>query len=134
MDNFVAQVHQDKDGDSATSECSWYFVIFSVDSTLGVALVLTAHELCVKMARARISGAQNDHQQHDGAAGRDLEVLNSNIDRSPQRRISVCGEPSEEYQWVCEYIAECGEYGDPPDVYKWAVQVCNAYTPMAHRF
>lgn len=119
-----------KNGSSVTSECSWYFVIYSVDSTLGMVLVLIAHEVCLNMARARINGAS---QQHD-TRGTDLEVFNSNSNsignqnRSARRRKSMCRESSSEYQWVFEYISDCGSYGDPPDFYKWAVQVCFALT------
>ena len=113
-------MHQDGTGDSTTSECSWYFVIYSIDCTLGTALVIVSHEACLRLAGACIPAVD----QHE-AIGTDLEVLNlhSNAPGAPARRGSICGESSKRYQWVFEYIAECGEYGDPPNFGKWAVQV-----------
>ena len=115
----MVQVHQDSRGSSTTSNCSWYFVIYSVDSTLGMVLVLAAHEGCLRLARARLRMVVQQE-----ALGTDLEVLNSNSNSPPPaRRSSLCGEAGKRYQWVFEYIADCGEYGDPPDFFKWAVQV-----------
>lgn len=111
-------------GASKTSECSWYFVIYSIDCTLGTALVIVSHEACLRLAGACIPAVE----QHEGI-GTDLEVLSLNLNSNSNgpgalsRRGSICGESGKRYQWVFEYIAECGEYGDPPNFLKWAVQV-----------
>jgi hypothetical protein len=119
----AVQVHQVSEGSAATSECSWYFVIYCVDSTLGMALVLVAHEACIHAAQALLARAS---QQHSEAAGTDLVVLDShmNAGNMDSRRSSMCGDASGGYQWVLEYIIECGDYGEPLNVVKWAVQVC----------
>lgn len=118
----VTQVYQVEDGSKATSECSWYFVIYCVDSTLGMALVLIAHEVVLKVVQAYLTRTS----QHS-SLGRDLEVLNSDTSAlesgMSRRRSSMCGDTEGSYRWVLEYIVDCGDYGDPPDVYKWGVQL-----------
>jgi hypothetical protein len=118
------QLYQGGVGRSATSECSWYFVIYSVDSTIGMALVLIAHEACLKIARARVTA---DYQQHE-VDGTDLEILNSDASVHANRATQGCStafsqRERKSHEWVFEYIADCGDYGNPPNFWKWAVQV-----------
>jgi len=41
----------------ATSECAWYFVAYSFDTTLGVSLAIGLHAAAVRWARARQAAA-----------------------------------------------------------------------------
>jgi hypothetical protein len=91
--------------------------MYSVDSTLGITLVILSHEACLKIARTCIKAAS----QQNADSGTDVEGLNSDS-RSPRGVGKL-----KEYLWLFEYIADCGNYGDPPNVYKWAVQVWFAH-------
>jgi len=44
-------------GGRETSECAWYFVAFTFDTTLGVALAVAMHRLLVRAAKARLVAA-----------------------------------------------------------------------------
>ena len=50
----IAMVAQLQATKQVTSECSWYFVVFSVDTTLGVVLVITMHNSCVRLAKQQL--------------------------------------------------------------------------------
>jgi hypothetical protein len=122
----LAQMHA---GSAATSECSWYFVVFSVDTTLGVCLVLSFHELCVWLARRRAASAL-----WQCAADVDMDVISdAAVDGGADDAAPIVERASGDdrcsshralrYHWVYDAIADCGGYGNPPDFYKWAAQV-----------
>jgi hypothetical protein len=83
------------------SECAFYLVVFTIDTTLGVAISLALH-------RRMLAAARNVAQQHPAAAyaGPLLERL------APQRAPP----------WPLA-LARNGEYGEPPNVRVWAVQM-----------
>lgn len=67
-----------------TSECAWYFVAFTFDTTLGVAITIALHR---------------------GV----LQALESIHARRPSQAIVA--------------VLECGKYGDPPSLQRWAIQL-----------
>lgn len=70
-------------GGHTTSECAWYFVAYTFDTTLGVTVAIALHNAVVRWAR--------NIQQTAAAAG-------SAVGLAPQ--------------WTCTTaIASCGDYG-----------------------
>lgn len=77
-----------------TSECSWYFVIYTMDTTLGVSLTLMMHEACLRAARSKLArGLPSDGHLH---------VENASL-------------------W--DDLISCGQYGQPPSIRRWLVQL-----------
>jgi len=72
--------------DDSPSECAWYFVVFTADTSLGVALAIGLHNAMLRCARRW------------GDAG---------------------GKRSE----LAQAIAECGQYGSPVELWRWAAQM-----------
>ena len=92
-----------------TSECSWYFITFTVGTTAGVALALWLHEQAVRWAGAAAHAAAQLQRQHS----------NESTQLLPARQ-SLPGGGAQ--MWLA--LAECGKYGDPPSATRWALQVC----------
>jgi hypothetical protein len=80
----------------SASECAWYFIMFSTDTTLGVLAAYLMHSQAVKFARSQ-------GQLDSSEAGEGLE--GSRI----QRWLYYCG--------------NCGEYGDPPQLMQYIPQM-----------
>jgi len=85
---------------SDSSECSWYMVTFTVDSTLGVLLTVSLH-----WAVLRIAGS------HSIAPFIHTEMTLDRNNKDRQRKQSF---------W--EAIRECGNYGSPAQTWRWAAQ------------
>lgn len=116
----IAMVAQLQATKQVTSECSWYFVVFSVDTTLGIMLVITMHNSCVRMAKQQLhkdcSGMSEWSSSDDEEMADDMEQQLTSQRHRTSRRV--------DWPWVYESIADCGSYGTPPSVAKWAIQVC----------
>lgn len=80
-----------------TSECSWYFVAFTVDTTAGVLFTIALHSAALRLA-----------EWHSAGVHRPLES-----DSTP---VGVENEP-----WSAA-IAACGSYGVPPSLRRWGLQ------------
>ena len=85
--------------DGQASPCSWYVVIFSVDTILGTFLTYLLHTGVVKGTKRYLTSTN---------------VWNEN---GPEgvKHLTSC-------QSLCEKIATCGYYGTPPSLGTWAVQ------------
>ncbi|CAD7703250.1 unnamed protein product [Ostreobium quekettii] len=98
-----------------TSECSWYFVVYVIDNTLGVALALMLHHLFVKYAnnrkKQRVPWA---HTLRDGLLLPATEVS-----------CQVAERPG-----FCEIVAACGYYGHPPSCAWWGIQLSEFLTAV----
>ena len=81
------------------SACSWYVVIFSVDTMLGTFLTYLLHSGIIRGAKRYLvkTNAWNEH----GPEG--------------MKQLTAC-------QSLCETVATCGHYGTPLSLRKWAVQ------------
>lgn len=77
-----------------SSECGWYLVVYSIDTTLGVSLAILFHKLIVLVARRHCQDKQ-------------------------QRSRSDEHDEKDEF-W--DTLAEMGNYGDPVRYYRWGVQ------------
>ena len=79
-------------GGRETSECAWYFVAFTFDTTLGVALAVAMHRLLVRAAKARL------------AAAAAADIARAVKQRSWAATIAVCGDygaaPSRQYKFL----------------------------------
>jgi STIMATE family len=91
-------------GKRQTSECSWYFAVYCVGCTVGVALALWLHAAVMYIARSVEQPAS------------DQEPLPANL---AQRLLPTGLAPG---AWAD--IAACGDYGHPPRLKRWSVQVC----------
>eukprot|EP00873_Tetraselmis_striata_P040486 jgi/Tetstr1/460750/TSEL_005935.t1 len=83
--------------DDSPSECAWYFVVFTADTSLGVALAIGLHNAMLRCARRW------------GDAG---------------------GKRSE----LAQAIAECGQYGSPVELWRWAAQMAVLLTARVLKY
>lgn len=94
---------------SSSSSCSWYFVAYTFDTTLGVLLTVLLHRLVVHQAKAllRISGMGKVESLPDTMQNEGTKLLpgESNYKES-----------------VLDAIADCGNYGSPVKFKNWIVQ------------
>ncbi|GAB4815021.1 hypothetical protein N2152v2_002067 [Parachlorella kessleri] len=74
-----------------TSECAWYFVAYTFDTTLGLLLTIVFHKTILKFAKC--------WKKRYGL---------------PKATVSE--------SWY-DVVALCGNYGDPPSLYKWFLQM-----------
>ena len=90
-----------------TSECSWYFIIFAVGSSLGTLLTLWAHAIILKLAQ-QVAVAQRAQGTPQGDSHPTLLGVS--------HKVALDGSA-----WAD--LAACGEYGSPPNMRRWLVQV-----------
>lgn len=96
---------------SGTSECSWYAVVFSVDTTLGVGIALALHALAVRVAASLLRGIQGEqYRRRSGPTQADAASLED-------------GSETEGDATIWADIAVCGNYGEPPSARRWVAQV-----------
>lgn len=107
-----------------TSECSWYFVTFSVDTTLGVVLVLTMHNTCVRVAKGQVQKMASSCQS-ELSSSEEEEMADDMEQHLTDRRLMAA--PPDDSLWIWESIADCGNYGAPPSATKWAIQVLSSH-------
>ena len=91
---------------AAASECSWYFVAFSFDTTIGVALTMLLHRTVLLQLRKDLS----------------LANLGSNERESWHDAITDALPPPEQNESWKAAIVDCGQYGDPPILRRWGLQ------------
>lgn len=89
---------------TAASQCAWYFVAFSFDTSLGLGLAISLHRAALRGAawweeRQRHAGSTASYTRHGGLGGGSLV------------------EP-----WY-EALRHCGDYGDPPSLRRWGLQL-----------
>ncbi|GMH37478.1 hypothetical protein BSKO_05351 [Bryopsis sp. KO-2023] len=87
---------------SSSSECSWYFVVYTIDTTIGVSLTILLHRLIIR-------GAQWLQQNR-------YEKLQPEEDTDSMWKHAV------QRRWF-DYIATCGNYGNPPSMIPWIWQM-----------
>lgn len=85
----------------AASECSWYLVIFSVDTIVGTALTVLIHRVVLRAVAAYLGAASPV---------------------SPLSQMGSSASANNKIRRVCEVISQCGYYGSPPSVTAWAWQ------------
>lgn len=93
-----------------TSECSWYLITFTVGTTAGVALTLWLHDRAVRHAAAAAQAAALVQRQQSSESTQLLPARQSAPEAGATTRA-----------WLA--VAECGKYGQPPSVSRWALQV-----------
>lgn len=116
----IAVIAQLQATEEVTSECSWYFITFSVDTTLGVVLVLSMHSACVHMAKRQVQ-KQASSCTSEWSSSDDEDMAEDMEQQLTGQRLHASNRL--DLHWVYESIAECGSYGNPPCPYKWVVQV-----------
>lgn len=84
-----------------TSACSWYFVVFTADTTVGVSITILLHNLVVRTARW--------------------------FERNRYAKLQADTNPDTMWGHVVDqrwfnYLARCGYYGDPPSFKPWMWQ------------
>ena len=95
---------------NAASECSWYFVAYTFDTTLGVFLTLAIHKLVLKYIQSTYTAHAT--QKYLGvAAPREHGATQGGVE----------AEVGVEGSWAVA-ITECGRYGDPPSFKRWTYQ------------
>eukprot|EP01025_Chloroclados_australasicus_P024771 TRINITY_DN24850_c0_g1_i1.p1 TRINITY_DN24850_c0_g1~~TRINITY_DN24850_c0_g1_i1.p1 ORF type:complete len:337 (+),score=33.94 TRINITY_DN24850_c0_g1_i1:185-1195(+) len=137
----VAMLVQSRTKSAWTSECSWYFVVFTVDTTLGVMLALMMHRFCVRTANAIIAHRTRWRDSFaDTGARRERSCVSDVLlcafgsarataagSRASAIAVPAFEQPvtpaSDEGATVWDDLAACGNYGNPPDVRRWAVQL-----------
>lgn len=87
---------------SRASECSWYFVVYSIDTSIGVTLTILLHNLVISTARQ--------------------------LQRNSYSRLEATTNPVASWGTVVnqrwfDYLARCGYYGDPPALKPWLWQI-----------
>jgi hypothetical protein len=90
------------------SECAWYFIVFSIDTTLGVFVALRLHRCAMAMAALQV-----DSRVLPSAAS---EHEHSSLLPASQEGAAVAGS-------ILRDILTCGEYGNPPCIRTWVLQV-----------
>eukprot|EP00892_Ulva_mutabilis_P001099 jgi/Ulvmu1/10990/UM007_0170.1 len=120
MGMLIAILAQLRATQQVTSECSWYFVTFSVDTTLGVVLVLTMHNACVRIAKGQVQKRASSCQSEWSTS--DEEEMADDMEKhlTGLRLLTTTRYDS---LWIYESIADCGDYGTPPNAMRWAVQL-----------
>ncbi|CAD7703251.1 unnamed protein product [Ostreobium quekettii] len=82
----------------SASPCAWYFLVFTIDTTLGVSLAVLIHRLFIHGAKR----LQRRHRfQHLSDSDNSVGAF--------------------EHWW--DSIAKCGNYGDPPSLITWSWQM-----------
>jgi len=82
------------------SECAWYFFAFSFDTTVGVTLTLILHNAILRRLRDALASSQD-------SIGIALPL--------------ILPPPQQHESWKVA-IADCGQYGNPPILRRWALQ------------
>lgn len=100
---------------SVSSSCSWYFVAYTFDTTVGVLLTLLLHHLVIHQAKSWRSVSQEEVTTLPEALQNDrTKLMPEGEDHSTGRR--------EHKETVSSMVADCGNYGSPINPRKWAVQ------------
>jgi hypothetical protein len=99
------------DRDRDISECAWYFVVFTIGTTLGVVLTLWMHRWIMRIAQ---NAAREGHEAS--------AMLTPRLQGSQR---SLLEEAQVAHSGLWNDLAACGDYGTPPCVRRWALQVCN---------
>jgi hypothetical protein len=79
--------------EAKSSECAWYFVAFTFDTTVGVALTMILHHAILRRLRDALAFSQD----------------------------SIRPLPSIYESWKIA-VVDCGQYGNPPILRRWAFQ------------
>lgn len=87
---------------SVASECSWYFIVYSVDTSIGVTLTIILHNLVTSTARRIQRNSYSRLQAETNPVAAWGHVVNQ--------------------RWF-DYLARCGYYGDPPALKPWIWQI-----------
>ncbi|PRW61577.1 hypothetical protein C2E21_0672 [Chlorella sorokiniana] len=92
-----------------SSECSWYFVAFTFDTTLGLLLTIGLHKAALRGAAwyGRRAAQRLGSDELQPAVG-----LSGNASGS-----GTLGD-----RWF-EVLQTCGNYGDPPSYRRWGIQL-----------
>lgn len=104
---------------AASSECAWYFVAYTFDTTLGLLLTLAFHRAVLKLAKL-----WKKRYGSKAAAGSSSSYSPGDVGSPPASGANAGSgghAPSEEH-WY-DIVALCGQYGDPPSLYKWLLQM-----------
>lgn len=89
---------------STASQCAWYAVAFTFDTTLGVALTLLLHSAILKRLAVEAKDLPENHVSSDSLP--DLQQHEGTTRQESWRAA----------------IAACGNYGDPPSMRRWGLQ------------
>jgi len=79
------------------SECAWYFVVFTVDTSCGMAVALYLHALVLRVVQAHYAQA---------SSGVELGEVDARLKQAPAFSVRL---------WTGA-VAMCGQYGDPPSL------------------
>lgn len=101
--------------DARASECSWYFVAFTFDTSIGVALTMLLHKAILLYLRRDISLASLETNERESL------WQDCTSSRDPAAILDSLPPPTENESWKVA-IVDCGKYGDPPLLRRWALQ------------
>lgn len=120
MGMLIAILAQLRGNKQVTSQCSWYFVTFSVDTTLGVVLVLIMHKVCVRIAKGVVQKWAISCQSEWSSSDED-DMAEDMEQYLTGRRLHITAHTDS--RLLYESIADCGNYGTPPSALRWTIQV-----------
>lgn len=80
-----------------TSQCAFYWVVYNVDQAVGTTTTIGIHKTFVWLARKLSERLESPNQAYQ------------------DERKGTWG--------IVDAISQCGVYGDPPDLRRWAIQV-----------
>lgn len=95
---------------STASQCAWYAVAFSFDTTLGVALTLGLHAAVLARVAVEAKDLPENHVSTDCLPQLAAQGQGHQEATAPRRE-----------SWRAA-IAACGSYGDPPSLRRWGLQ------------
>lgn len=102
-----------------TSECSWYFVAFTFDTTIGLLLTIGLHKAALR--GARWWGERGTRQRGDAAqALAPAWEEEGGSEGAGSMYAPPTAAASAPWHTV---LQECGNYGEPPSYRRWGIQL-----------
>ncbi|PRW61104.1 hypothetical protein C2E21_0645 [Chlorella sorokiniana] len=94
-----------------SSECAWYFMAFTFDTTLGLLLTILLHKAALRCA------AWYGRRAAQRLGSEELQPVVGLSSGSSAGSSGTSGD-----RWF-EVLQACGNYGDPPSYRRWAIQL-----------
>ncbi|KAL4452727.1 hypothetical protein ABPG75_008389 [Micractinium tetrahymenae] len=125
----IAVIAHSRVASEQTSECSWYFVAFTFDTTIGLALTIGLHKTALRVARWW-GERRARRASPEAALALSLSPMvpgEESADGSPTAAAAEAGATpgpvvSALDPWH-KVLLECGNYGEPPSYRRWGIQL-----------
>lgn len=125
----IAVIAHSRVASEQTSECSWYFVAFTFDTTLGLALTIGLHKAALRLARWW-GERRAKHSSPEVALALALAPMvpgEEGGDASPTEAAAEAGGDADLVVSASDpwhkVLLECGRYGEPPSYRRWGIQL-----------